>query len=129
MVIIVTQQAEHDAVTPWNDGTKQNKAGKKQLRNQIITAMMFRVRRRRINTHTHTVFLSLSCVTLCVFQLDVLCNGEIMGRDHTLEFIYMTRWRLHGDNVRPPPSLPVSVCVGGGAKRHKRSAFKGTVHP
>lgn len=35
-------------------------------------------------------------------QLDVLCNGEIMGRDHTLEFIYMTRWRLHRDNVRLP---------------------------
>ncbi|KAK1905156.1 putative E3 ubiquitin-protein ligase HECTD2, partial [Dissostichus eleginoides] len=33
--------------------------------------------------------------------MDVLCNGEIMGRDHTLEFIYMTRWRLHGENTYP----------------------------
>lgn len=41
---------------------------------------------------------------LIVPQLDVLCNGEIMGRDHTLEFIYMTRWRLHRDNVRLPAS-------------------------
>lgn len=32
-------------------------------------------------------------------QLDVLCNGEIMGKDHTLEFIYRTRWRLQGDSV------------------------------
>lgn len=45
---------------------------------------------------------------LCL-QLDVLCNGEIMGRDHTLEFIYMTRWRLHGENVRLSRSLPVHV--------------------
>lgn len=32
-------------------------------------------------------------------KLDVLCNGEIMGKDHTMEFIYMTRWRLRGENV------------------------------
>lgn len=44
--------------------------------------------------------------SLLIFpQLDVLCNGEIMGRDHTLEFIYMTRWRLHRDNVRLPTQL------------------------
>ena len=23
-----------------------------------------------------------------------MCNGEIMGKDHTLEFVYMTRWRV-----------------------------------
>lgn len=44
-------------------------------------------------------------------QLDVLCNGEIMGRDHTLEFIYMTRWRLHGDNVGHPHFLFVCLSV------------------
>ena len=26
-------------------------------------------------------------------DVDILCNGELMGRHHTLEFIYMTRWR------------------------------------
>ncbi|XP_066520818.1 polycomb group RING finger protein 5-B isoform X3 [Hoplias malabaricus] len=36
-----------------------------------------------------------------IVKLDVLCNGEIMGKDHTMEFIYMTRWRLHGENVYP----------------------------
>ncbi len=34
-----------------------------------------------------------------------------MGRDHTLEFIYMTRWRLHGENVRLSHSLPVYLCA------------------
>ncbi|KTF75288.1 hypothetical protein cypCar_00039536 [Cyprinus carpio] len=33
-----------------------------------------------------------------IVKLDVLCNGEIMGKDHTMEFIYMTRWRLRGEN-------------------------------
>ncbi|XP_070540114.1 polycomb group RING finger protein 5-A-like isoform X2 [Ptychodera flava] len=27
-------------------------------------------------------------------KLDLLCNGEIMGKDHTLEFIYRTRGKL-----------------------------------
>ncbi|XP_006822072.1 polycomb group RING finger protein 5-A-like [Saccoglossus kowalevskii] len=27
-------------------------------------------------------------------ELDLLCNGEIMGKDHTLEFIYRTRGKL-----------------------------------
>ncbi|XP_051002332.1 polycomb group RING finger protein 5 isoform X4 [Acomys russatus] len=36
-----------------------------------------------------------------VVKLDVLCNGEIMGKDHTMEFIYMTRWRLRGENSYP----------------------------
>jgi len=26
-------------------------------------------------------------------DLDILCNDEILGKDHTLEFIKMTRWR------------------------------------
>lgn len=26
-------------------------------------------------------------------DVDILCNGELMGKHHTLEFIYMTRWR------------------------------------
>lgn len=27
-------------------------------------------------------------------EVDILCNGEVMGKHHTLEFIYMTRWRF-----------------------------------
>ncbi|KAK3745758.1 hypothetical protein QZH41_018152, partial [Actinostola sp. cb2023] len=32
-------------------------------------------------------------------QVEVLCNGEIMGKDHTLEFVYMTRWRVKEGSV------------------------------
>ena len=38
-------------------------------------------------------------ILIIFLKLDVLCNGEIMGKDHTMEFIYMTRWRLRGENV------------------------------
>ncbi|XP_073241352.1 polycomb group RING finger protein 5-A-like [Porites lutea] len=32
-------------------------------------------------------------------QVEVMCNGEIMGKDHTLEFVYMTRWRIKEGSV------------------------------
>jgi len=32
-------------------------------------------------------------------QVEVMCNGEIMGKDHTLEFVYMTRWRVKEGTV------------------------------
>ena len=28
-----------------------------------------------------------------VFQVDILCNEEILGKDHTLKFVFVTRWR------------------------------------
>lgn len=48
---------------------------------------------------------------LLYFKLDVLCNGEIMGKDHTMEFIYMTRWRLRGENVNAVTLLINDVLV------------------
>ena len=27
-------------------------------------------------------------------QLDILCNEEILGKDHTLKFVVVTRWRF-----------------------------------
>ena len=34
--------------------------------------------------------LSYYCVYL---QVDILCNDELLGKDHTLKFIFVTRWR------------------------------------
>lgn len=36
-------------------------------------------------------------------QLDILCNEEILGKDHTLKFVVVTRWRF---KVRRGTSLP-----------------------
>ncbi|XP_075996600.1 polycomb group RING finger protein 5-A-like [Genypterus blacodes] len=55
----------------------------------------------RVTVGTIKKFLSLKLKLPSSYELDVLCNGEIMGRDHTLEFIYMTRWRLHGHSTYP----------------------------
>nr|XP_054492985.1 polycomb group RING finger protein 5 isoform X3 [Agelaius phoeniceus] len=49
-----------------------------------------------------------------VVKLDVLCNGEIMGKDHTMEFIYMTRWRLRGENFRCQNCSSSQVCSQDG---------------
>ncbi|XP_063077602.1 polycomb group RING finger protein 5-B [Engraulis encrasicolus] len=55
----------------------------------------------RVTVGTIKKFLSLKLKLPSSYELDVLCNGEIMGKDHTMEFIYMTRWRLHGENAYP----------------------------
>jgi polycomb group RING finger protein 3 len=26
-------------------------------------------------------------------EIDILCNKELLGKDHNLKFVYMTRWR------------------------------------
>lgn len=54
----------------------------------------------RITVGTLKKFLSLKLKLPSTYELDVLCNGEIMGKDHTMEFIYMTRWRLRGENFQ-----------------------------
>ncbi|XP_053548299.1 polycomb group RING finger protein 5 isoform X2 [Bombina bombina] len=55
----------------------------------------------RVTVGTIKKFLSLKLKLPSTYELDVLCNGEIMGKDHTMEFIYMTRWRLRGENSYP----------------------------
>uniref|UniRef100_A0A9L0R2I3 Polycomb group ring finger 5 n=1 Tax=Equus caballus TaxID=9796 RepID=A0A9L0R2I3_HORSE len=55
----------------------------------------------RVTVGTIKKFLSLKLKLPSSYELDVLCNGEIMGKDHTMEFIYMTRWRLRGENSYP----------------------------
>ncbi|RWS07305.1 Locus-specific chromosome binding protein-like protein [Dinothrombium tinctorium] len=27
-------------------------------------------------------------------EIDILCNDELLGKDHTLKFVYVTRWRF-----------------------------------
>ena len=29
-----------------------------------------------------------------IFQVDILCNDELLGKDHTLKFVFVTRWRV-----------------------------------
>ncbi|KAJ8982815.1 hypothetical protein NQ317_010436 [Molorchus minor] len=34
-------------------------------------------------------------------EIDILCNDELLGKDHTLKFVYVTRWRFQN----PPLTL------------------------
>ena len=47
---------------------------------------------------------SVACYFLSV-QIDILCAGELLGKDHTLKFILVTRWRA---KVRLPVCLSAS---------------------
>lgn len=69
----------------------------------IVKGLMKRFIRcsSRVTVGTIKKFLSLKLKLPSSYELDVLCNGEIMGKDHTMEFIYMTRWRLRGENAYP----------------------------
>uniref|UniRef100_A0AAY5L9L2 RING-type domain-containing protein n=1 Tax=Esox lucius TaxID=8010 RepID=A0AAY5L9L2_ESOLU len=72
----------------------------------------------RVTVGTIKKFLSLKLKLPSSYELDVLCNGEIMGKDHTMEFIYMTRWRLRGENQGfwpTPPYRPSPDPSGFGA--------------
>lgn len=49
-------------------------------------------------------------------QLDILCNEEILGKDHTLKFVVVTRWRFKVrpdvfgfQNLQRPSALPVHI--------------------
>lgn len=33
-------------------------------------------------------------------QIDILCNDELLGKDHTLKFVYVTRWRFKDPPLR-----------------------------
>ena len=35
-------------------------------------------------------------------EIDILCNGELLGKDHTLKFVLVTRWRQK--------ELPLRLC-------------------
>lgn len=43
--------------------------------------------------------LMLIVILLC-FQIDILCNDELLGKDHTLKFVYVTRWRFKSPPLR-----------------------------
>ncbi|NXL71376.1 PCGF5 protein, partial [Leptocoma aspasia] len=68
----------------------------------------------RVTVGTIKKFLSLKLKLPSSYELDVLCNGEIMGKDHTMEFIYMTRWRLRGENFRCQNCSSAQVCSQDG---------------
>ncbi|KAL4640072.1 polycomb group RING finger protein 5 [Arapaima gigas] len=74
-----------------------------QMGENIVKGLMKKFIRcsTRVTVGTIKKFLSLKLKLPSSYELDVLCNGEIMGKDHTMEFIYMTRWRLRGENAYP----------------------------
>ncbi|XP_056628091.1 polycomb group RING finger protein 5-B [Triplophysa dalaica] len=74
-----------------------------QIGESIVKGLMKKFIRcsTRVTVGTIKKFLSLKLKLPSSYELDVLCNGEIMGKDHTMEFIYMTRWRLRGENIYP----------------------------
>ena len=40
-------------------------------------------------------FLALKCLDDIEkhYDIDIMCDGELIPKDHTLKFVYITRWR------------------------------------
>lgn len=45
----------------------------------------------------YAVPIHTMCIFVHVFQIDILCNEELLGKDHTLKFVAVTRWRVKVD--------------------------------
>ena len=45
---------------------------------------------------SHKVAYLLINTNMCfnILQVDILCNDELLGKDHMLKFIVATRWRV-----------------------------------
>lgn len=68
-------------------------------------------------------------------QLDILCNEEILGKDHTLKFVVVTRWRFKvrlggysnaGFETDSWPLLAVHVFYW---RQSVSSCLSGTIYP
>ncbi|ALC44492.1 l-3-73Ah [Drosophila busckii] len=46
------------------------------------------------------IYASYNCLCLFYLQIDILCNEELLGKDHTLKFVYVTRWRFRDPPLR-----------------------------
>ena len=43
---------------------------------------------------------SMIIIIFPLLQIDILCNDELLGKDHTLKFVYVTRWRFRDPPLR-----------------------------
>uniref|UniRef100_A0A4X1SX45 RAWUL domain-containing protein n=1 Tax=Sus scrofa TaxID=9823 RepID=A0A4X1SX45_PIG len=68
----------------------------------------------RVTVGTIKKFLSLILKFPSSYELDALCNGEIIGKDHTMEWIYMTGWQLRGENFQCLNCSASQVCPQDG---------------
>ncbi|KAJ1061431.1 hypothetical protein K5549_018806 [Capra hircus] len=48
-------------------------------------------------------------------ELDILCNEEILGKDHTLKFVVVTRWRF---KTQDGPAVSTTETRHPGARGH-----------
>lgn len=46
------------------------------------------------------VCVSAKILYFVIPKVDILCNDELLGKDHTLKFVYVTRWRFRDPPLR-----------------------------
>lgn len=85
--------------------TEAEKSSESQRDQSKLNGSMWELVRKYIRCSSRTTighikkYLKLKLNLSAVDQVEVMCNGEIMGKDHTLEFVFMTRWRVTGNTI------------------------------
>ncbi|KAJ7392401.1 Polycomb group RING finger protein 5 [Desmophyllum pertusum] len=92
-----------------NTGSRVENAEAEKLsessRKESLNGSMWELVRKYIRCSSRTTighikkYLKLKLNLSAVDQVEVMCNGEIMGKDHTLEFVFMTRWRVKDNTI------------------------------
>ncbi|KAH6944502.1 hypothetical protein HPB50_003632 [Hyalomma asiaticum] len=59
-------------------------------------------------------------------EIDILCKEEILGNDHTVESVYVTRWKVKRAAVIGGRRAAGLAIRGGGSRSHRRAAWS---HP
>ncbi|XP_067038871.1 polycomb group RING finger protein 5-B-like isoform X1 [Acropora muricata] len=84
---------------------KPEKSPESSTEDSRLSSSMWELVRKYIRCSSRTTighikkYLKLKLKLSAVDQVEVMCNGEIMGKDHTLEFVFMTRWRIKGNTI------------------------------
>jgi len=87
------------------ENTEAEKPSESQRDQSKLNGSMWELVRKYIRCSSRTTighikkYLKLKLNLSAVDQVEVMCNGEIMGKDHTLEFVFMTRWRVTGNAI------------------------------
>jgi len=80
-----------DLVLEAKEGSKMKDLKRKYIRCSSLTTI----------THLKK-FIALKCLESidCFREIDVTCDGELIPKDHTLKFVYITRWRTKASPLR-----------------------------
>lgn len=97
--------SEYREGKPGSGNMESQRLSERSREESNLNGTMWELVRKYIRCSSRTTighikkYLKLKLNLSAVDQVEVMCNGEIMGKDHTLEFVFMTRWRVKDSTI------------------------------